>query len=315
MGSSKSDIAVSYDVSNEFFRLWLDESMSYTCGIFDDSPKRAEMPPPGHAPEADGSAGGRAEAAGRSIGERTLEEAQREKHRILAGFAQLDPSKTLLDIGCGWGANLEYQATVTKVKSAHGITLSEAQCAEIRRRGLPNVTAEVCSYLDFKPAVKFDAIISICMMEHIVSPQEAREGKSIPAYRDYFRLAHEWAKPGAYFGLQTILRNFVPRDRKDVKDVGWVTYEIFPGGITPRLEEIIAAVNPYWEVLEVKTRRLDYLKTTWHWRDRLRKNEARIRAQWGDKTYEDYDRYLSTCVRGFEKHYQSLAQYSLKRID
>ena len=64
---------------------------------------------------------------------------------------------------------------------------------------------------------------------------------------------------------------FVPRDRQDVKDVGWVTYEIFPGGITPRLEEIIAAVNPYWEVLEVKTRRLDYMKTTWHWRDRLRR--------------------------------------------
>ena len=315
MGSSKADIAVSYDVSNEFFRLWLDESMSYTCGIFDDSVKRAEMPPPGHVPEADGSAGGRAEAAGRSIGERTLEEAQREKHRILAGFAHLDSSKALLDIGCGWGANLEYQGTVTKVKSAHGITLSEAQCAEIRRRGLPNVTAEVCSYLDFKPATRFDAIISICMMEHIVSPQEAREGKSIPAYRNYFRLAHEWTKPGAYFALQTILRNFVPRDRKDVKDVGWVTYEIFPGGITPRLEEIIAAVNPYWEVLEVKTRRLDYMKTTWHWRDRLRKNEAKIRAQWGDKVFDDYDRYLSTCVRGFEKHYQSLAQYSLKRVD
>jgi cyclopropane-fatty-acyl-phospholipid synthase len=297
MGSSKADIAVSYDVSNEFFRLWLDESMSYTCGIFDDTDGRAEMPPPGHP------------------GERTLEEAQREKHRILARFAHLDHDSSLLDIGCGWGANLEYQATQTRVKQAHGITLSEAQAAEIGRRGLPNVTAEVCSYLDFKPPQKFDAIISICMMEHIVSPQEARDGLSIPAYRNYFRLAHQWAKPGAYFGLQTILRNFVPRDRQDVKDVGWVTYEIFPGGITPRLEEIIAAVNPYWEVLELKTRRLDYMKTTWHWRDRLRKNEARIRAQWGDKVFDDYDRYLSTCVRGFEKHYQSLAQYSLKRID
>src|ERR1041384_7366883 len=117
--------------------------------------------------------------------------------------------------------------------------------------------AEVGSYLHYKPAEKFDAIISICMMEHIVSPQEAREGKSVPAYRNYFRLAHEWTKPGSWFGLQTILRNFVPRDRQDVKDVGWVTYEIFPGGITPRLEVIIAAVNPYWEVMEVKTRRLD----------------------------------------------------------
>ncbi|HEX9576318.1 MAG TPA: class I SAM-dependent methyltransferase [Myxococcales bacterium] len=297
MGSTKKDIAVSYDVSNEFFRLWLDERMNYTCGIFDDSLQRAEMPPPGH------------------LGERSLEQAQLEKLRILSGFAHVGTHSTLLDIGCGWGANLEYQALVNRVKAAHGITLSEAQCEEIRRRNLPGVTASVCSYLDYKPPLKFDAVMSICMMEHIVSPQEAREGKSIPAYRNYFRLVHEWTKPGTYFGLQTILRNFVPRDRQDVKDVGWVTYEIFPGGITPRLEEIIAAVNPYWEVLEVKTRRLDYMKTTWHWRDRLRRNEAKIRAQWGDKTYDDYDRYLSTCVRGFEKHYQSLAQYSLKRID
>src|SRR5207248_11156125 len=129
------------------------------------------------------------------------------------------------------------------------------------------------------------------MMEHIVSPQEARDGKSIPAYRNYFRLAHEWTKPGTYFGLQTILRNFVPRDRKDVKDIGWVTYEIFPGGITPRLEEIIAAVNPYWEVVEVKTRRLHYERTTWEWRKRLRDHEKQIRAQRGDKVYDDDDGY------------------------
>jgi cyclopropane-fatty-acyl-phospholipid synthase len=297
MGSSKADIAVSYDVSNEFFRLWLDERMNYTCGIFDDGSGRMEMPPPGHP------------------GERSLEDAQLAKLQILSGFAHVNERSTVLDIGCGWGANLEYQALVNKVTAAHGITLSEAQCAEIRRRQLPGVTATVCSYLDYKPPVKFDAVISICMMEHIVSPQEARDGKSIPAYRNYFRLAREWTKPGAYFGLQTILRNFVPREKQDVRDVGWVTYEIFPGGITPRLEEIIAAVNPYWEVVEVTTRRLDYLKTTWHWRDRLRKNEARIRAGFGDKVYDDYERYLSTCVRGFEKHYQSLAQYSLKRID
>jgi len=284
LGSSKAEIAVSYDVSNEFFRLWLDERMNYTCGIFD----------------------------GKEI---SLEQAQLEKLRILSGFAHVNEQSTVLDIGCGWGANLEYQSTVNRVKAAHGITLSEAQCAEIHRRQLPNVTASVCSYLDYRPASKFDAVMSICMMEHIVSPAEAREGKSIPAYRNYFHLVHQWTRPGTYFGLQTILRNFVPRERQDVRDVGWVTYEIFPGGITPRLEEIISAVNPYWEVMEVKTRRLDYRQTTWHWRERLRRHESKIRQTWGDKVFDDYDRYLSTCIRGFEKHYQSLAQYSLKRID
>ena len=110
-------------------------------------------------------------------------------------------------------------------------------------------------------------------------------------------------------------RLIVPREPKDVRDIGWVTYAIFPGGVTPRLEEIIAAVNPYWEVKEVRTRRMDYRETCWHWRDRLRKNEKLIKEKWGAQLFEDYDRYLSTCVTGFEKHYQSLAQYSLARID
>ena len=296
MGSSKADIAVSYDVSNEFFRLWLDERMNYTSAVFDD-------------PATPGGARGEVVDP-----EMSLEQAQLNKLRILSDYAHVKPGMTVLDIGCGWGANVEYQALVNKAK-AHGITLSEAQCAEILRRAIPGVTASVCSYLDYRPELKFDAIVSICMMEHIVSPLEAREGKSVAAYRNYFRLAHEWTKPGAYFGLQTILRNFVPRDRQDVRDLGWVTYEIFPGGIVPRLEEIIAAVNPYWEVLEVKARRLHYERTTFLWRERLRKNEAKIRATWGDKVFVDYDRYLSTCVTGFQKHYQSLAQYSLKRID
>src|SRR5262249_54170002 len=138
---------------------------------------------------------------------------------------------------------------------------------------------------------------------------------SVEKYRNYFRLAHKWSRPGASFGLQTILRNRVPRIPKDIQDIGFATYTIFPGGMTPRLEEIVAAVNPYWEVVEIKTRRLHYKRTCEHWRQRLRDHEKLIREKWGDRTFEDYDRYLSTCVRAFEMHYQSLAQYALRRID
>ena len=281
--STKPEVAVSYDVSNEFFRLWLDERMNYTCGVFH--------------------------------GTGSLEQAQMNKLAVLYDYAHMTPDKKVLDIGCGWGANLEYLTTNRGVKEAHGITLSEAQHAEIKRRGLPGVHTQCVSYLDYKPEVKFDAIMSICMIEHVVTPEEARANKQIDLYRNYFRLAHEWSRPGAYFALQTILRNRVPRDRKDVQDVGWVTYKIFPGDITPRLEDIVQAVNPYWEIMEIKTRRLDYAKTCDHWRARLRKNEALIRQKWGNEVYDDYERYLSTCVRAFEMHYQSLAQYSLKRID
>jgi cyclopropane-fatty-acyl-phospholipid synthase len=283
MGSTKQEVQVSYDVSNEFFRLWLDERMNYTCGVFE--------------------------------GTDNLEKAQLNKLNLIHDFAHIAPDKRVLDIGCGWGANIEFLACDKGVRDVHGVTLSSAQYEEIKRRNIPGVTAHCMDFFEYKPTAKFDALTSICMIEHVVSPEEARAGKAVDRYRSYFKKAHELTNKGAWFGLQTILRNFVPRTKDDIRDVGWVTYAIFPGGITPRMEDIVMAVNPYWEIMEVKTRREHYGKTCWHWRDRLRKNEAAIRERWGNQVFEDYDRYLTTCVRSFDKHYQSLAQWSLRRID
>jgi len=289
MGSTQAEVEVSYDVSNEFFRLWLDERMNYTSGIFEDV----------------------------ATGWRTtsLEEAQLRKLAWHHDSARLTPDTRLLDIGCGWGANLEYQAVDRGVREVHGITLSRAQHDEIMRRKLPGVTASVVSYLDYKPARKFDALISICMMEHIASPEQARSGQHLDLYRNYFRLAHEWTNPGSYFSLQAILRNRAPRNRKDIQDIGFCTYKIFPGGMSLRLEDVIMSVTPYWEVMDVKTRRTDYQKTCQHWLDRLVDHKEVVLKKWGRGVYDDYVRYLSTCVHAFDKHYQSLAQYSLRRVD
>jgi cyclopropane-fatty-acyl-phospholipid synthase len=296
MGSTQADVAVSYDVDNEFFRLWLDERMNYTCALFEDKDLETVTP--------DG---------GKPAG--NLEQAQLRKLGWLHDAARLSPDKSVLDIGCGWGANMEYLALSRKVGDVHGITLSPAQHTEIKRRAIPNVTSHCVSYRDYQPDRKFDAIISICMMEHICSPEEARSGKHIEMYRNYFRLAHEWTSPGAWFGLQTILRNRFPRTKKEIQDIGFCTYTIFPGGITPRLEDIVVAVNPYWEIMEVKTRRTDYQKTTQHWLNRLVDHKDVVVKKWGQQVLDDYVRYLSTCVNAFDKHYQSLAQYSLRRID
>lgn len=284
--SNKAEVEVSYDVSNEFFRLWLDERMNYTCGVFD--------------------------------GTDNLEKAQVQKLAFLYDYAHCGPdTKSVLDIGCGWGANIEYLAVDRKIPDVHGITLSTAQHEEIRRRKIPGVTSHCVSYTDYQPPAgkKFDALFSICMMEHVATPEEARTGKHLDLYRNYFRLAREWTRPGAYFAVQTILRNVVPRNRKDLEDIGFCTYKIFPGGISLRMEDIVMSVTPYWEIKEVTTRRIDYMKTCEHWLARLQKNEKLIREKWGNQVYEDYDRYLSTCVRAFDKHYQSLAQWSLKRVD
>ena len=284
MGSNQRQVEVSYDVSNEFFRLWLDEAMFYTSAVFESDSQ-------------------------------TLEAAQRNKMRILSDFAGITAESKVLDIGCGWGSAMEYIARERGAKLVHGVTLSRAQMEEINRRGVPGVEARVQDYRTFETDQRYSALVSICMIDHLCSPEEARAGKALEIYRAYFKKAWELTEPGAKFGLQAILRNRVPRDRKDLAELYWVTHEIFPGGLNPRLEELIAAVNPYWEVVEVHTRRDDYRRTTHEWRRRLRASEAKIRKDFGDQVFVDYDRYLSCCVTSFEKHYSSLSQLRLHRID
>lgn len=287
MGATSEEIQVSYDRGNEFFRLWLDTRMNYTSALFSD------------APGADDS----------------LEVAQVRKLAFLHDAARIERAHRVLDIGCGWGANLEYLAVDRGVKEGHGITLSPAQVEEIRRRKLPGVTVDCVSYADFRPERPFDAVVSIGMLEHVVSPEQARAGQAIEVYRDYFRLAHRFTRPGAYFGLQTIVRDRIPRVSEDVRDLAWVTRTIFPGSLAPRLEDVIVAVAPYWEVRELHARRDDYQRTSEIWRSRLRANEATIRARFGDESFELYDRYLGICVRNFEAGYLSLCRFSLRRRD
>lgn len=284
MGSTKTEVEVSYDVSNDFFKLWLDERMNYTCAVY-ETPTQP------------------------------LEAAQLNKLKILSEFAKVTPNKRVLDIGCGWGACLEYLVTSRGVKDAVGVTLSTAQAEEATRRNLPGARVITADFRQFTSEKPFDALISICMMDHLCSPQEAREGKAIDIYRNFFKKCWQLSAPGAQFGLQAILRNRVPRDKKDLEDLYFCTHVIFPGGLNPRLEDVIQAVNPYWEVMQVNTRREDYGRTTGEWRKRLRDHEKPIRSQWGDKVFDDYDRYLSTCVTAFHKHYSSLAQFELRRID
>jgi cyclopropane-fatty-acyl-phospholipid synthase len=169
-------------------------------------------------------------------------------------------------------------------------------------------------YKDYVPAEKYDALISIEMVDHLCSPAQAREGKAVDLYRTYFQKLHGWVKPGASFGFQAILRNRVPRTRKDLEDLAFTADVIFPGGLNPRLEELIAAVNPYWEVLQLRTQRESYGRTTGEWLNGLRKHAELIKQKWGEEVYRDYERYLDTCVRAFTNHWSSDVQMQLQQI-
>ena len=134
MGSSKADVAVSYDVSNEFFRLWLDERMNYTCGLFDDGPARTptEQRRPGRRPQA---------AAWRRRARRSAAGSSHPRR-----VAHLGRDSSLLDIGCGWGANIEYQSDVTRrAQGARHHALAQAQHAEIERARASGRDREACA--------------------------------------------------------------------------------------------------------------------------------------------------------------------------
>jgi cyclopropane-fatty-acyl-phospholipid synthase len=285
MTSTQAEIDLSYSVSNDFFQLWLDENMHYTSATF-------------------------------SSEKQSLEEAQIAKCRILYDFAEMTPEKLVLDIGCGWGSNLLFHKTAgTKV--AHGITLSTAQCewAATKMR-LPEAYAvKLQDFWKYDPEVKYDALQSIEMVDHVVSPEQANQGLAVELYRNYFKRCWELAKPGAWFGFQAILRDRVPRNKQDLADLKFTADVIFPGGLNPRLEELIMAIRPYWECVEMRTQRESYGKTTGEWLRRLRANEKTIRGQWGDQVFDDYDRYLRTCVKAFESHWSSDVQMKLRRCD
>lgn len=283
MTSTQADIDVSYSVSNEFFELWLDKNMHYTSGAY-------------------------------LKGDETLEQAQINKIRILAEYAEVNENSRVLDIGCGWGSAMDYLANECNAKEVHGITLSTAQLEWVHRRNLPRSKAWLQDYHTYVPEQKYDGLVSIEMIDHLCSPKQAREGKAVEIYRNYFNKLGEWVEPGAHFGFQAILSDRLPRKRKDVEDLAFTANVIFPGGRNPRMEELVQAVRPKWEIIELRTQRMDYRNTTAEWLRRMREHEAYIRKTWGDQLFDDYERYLDVCVRGFDAHWCSDVQMKLKRV-
>ena len=142
----------------------------------------------------------------------------------------------------------------------------------------------------------------------------ANAGQAVDLYRKYFNKMASFTKPGGLFAFQSILRNRVPRNRKDLEDLKFTADIIFPGGLNARIEELIVALSPSWELLELYMRREDYGKTTAEWLRRLRAHEKTIRERWGDQVFVDYDRYLDTCVRAFDAHWSGDVQMKLRRI-
>jgi cyclopropane-fatty-acyl-phospholipid synthase len=281
LGAGSDAIRHHYDVGNEFWQVWLDPTMSYSCAMWD-------------RPDED------------------LEQAQRRKLDFHVAEARAARAARVLDVGCGWGAMLMHLVGCYGVEHAVGLTLSSAQAEYLRPIAPSSVEVLVRSWSDYHPREPFDAIISIGAFEHF-----ARQGLSpdeqIEAYRRFFRACREWLKPGGRLSLQTIAYGDIPRDRH-LRD-RFIVDQIFPESELPRLADIARAAEMELEIERVRNDRGDYVKTLRAWFDRLRARRADAIAASNEEVVVRYERYLRMFAYSMELGAFTLLRLTMRRID
>ncbi|MEM9371006.1 MAG: cyclopropane-fatty-acyl-phospholipid synthase family protein [Pseudomonadota bacterium] len=281
-GENRKFIQFHYDVGDDFYRLFLDPEMQYSCAYF---------------PE----------------GVDTLEDAQVAKLDMICRKLRLKQGERLLDIGCGWGGLVRHAAIHYGVR-AHGITLSEAQAAEARRRiqgdGLSDrVSIEIVDYRDVTG--RFDKIASIGMYEHIGL-------KNIP---HYFAKVRSLMTPDGVFLNHAISRGAKRRNIRFSKRPEQKALQryIFPGGELDDIGHTVAEMErAKLEVHDVEGWRRHYARTTRIWCERLTARREEAEALVGPETYRLWSAYLGGCslafLRGSARIFQTVASQSAKGL-
>ena len=270
--SNHANIGYHYDVSNAFYRLWLDRQLIYSCAYF----------------ATDGT---------------TLDAAQRGKVDHICRKLRLQPGERFLDIGCGWGALLFHAAARYGV-DASGITLSKNQFehvkAEIAARGLVGrVKVELRDYLDLPEDVLYDKIASVGMFEHV----------GITRFPKYFGKIHRVLKPGGFVLNHGITHNVLGAHSLGSGIGDFVEEFVFPGGElahVARVAEGMAAAG--LEVVDAEALREHYAKTLWHWTERLEANADAARALVGEEKFRVWRVYLAGSAHAFDRGWLSLWQ-------
>ena len=261
-----------YGVSNEFYALWLDPMMLYTCAYF-------------------------------RTGEESIELAQLDKLEHICRKLRLQPGERLLDIGCGWGGLVRYAAKNYGVK-ALGITLSESQAAwgreRIRQDGLSSTCrVEVRDYRDLPMSEKFDKITSVGVTEHVPADEQ-------PAY---FARAHSLLRPGGIF-LNHCEVSVDQARRESVgsrvaaklwKRGEFIQRYVFPDArLVPAAHVIASAEQSGLEVRDVESLREHYTLTLRHWIRELERNHDAAVELVGERTYRVWRLYMSAGAQRFD---------------
>jgi cyclopropane-fatty-acyl-phospholipid synthase len=266
MGASSEAIRRHYDLSDEFFQLWLDPEMTYSCALFD--------------------------------GTTDLAEAQRRKldHHIEAAGAA--GAARVLDIGCGWGGLLRRLVGHAGVRNAVGLTLSPSQASWVRSKALPGIEVRQESWRDHKPAKPYDAIISIGAFEHFVHPGIDPAAK-LEAYREFFAWCEKALVSGGRLSLQTIAFT-APPDKTIRERMGFIEDSIFPESELPLIWEPIAAAEGRFELIQLRNDGDHYYRTLRQWERNLAARHAEAAALVGEADVENVHRYLRVSAAAFK---------------
>ncbi|GAB1541046.1 cyclopropane-fatty-acyl-phospholipid synthase family protein [Scytonema sp. NUACC21] len=264
-GGSAAAIQHHYDVSNEFYALWLDSSLTYSSGLWDGSTLDDD-----------------------------LEQSQQKKIDWHLNASGATTGKRLLDIGCGWGALMQRHVSLDPSYSATGLTLSHNQYQHIRSLNIPNIKVCEESWIVHQPTTPYDAIVSIGAFEHFAQP-EAKLEEKVSVYREFFSRCQEWLKPKGKLSLQTIAYGSLSAADKNL----FTQTEIFPDSELPRPGEIFMASDGLFEIKTYRNDRLHYGKTCDLWLRNLRRQRLPIVEQFGEELYRKYEQYLKLAVAGF----------------
>ena len=274
---ARRNIRAHYDLSNDFYGLFLDPSMTYSAALFSDP------------------------AQG-------LEEAQRAKYARLAEWAGLRTGDHVLEIGCGWGGFAEYAAGELGCRVT-GITLSEEQARYARRRlearGLGDrVEIRIVDYRDVEG--RYDAVVSIEMLEAVGHRY----------LDDFFAACDRVLRPGGRVALQTITIPDRVYERYR-RGTDWIRKYIFPGGHLPSLGALQSAMarRSGFVIDRMENVGDHYATTLRHWRRRFWMKVDAVRALgFDDRFVRLWDFYLASCEAAFRQRQIGNAQLQLSRI-
>ena len=272
---SRRNIAAHYDLGNDFYKLWLDPSMTYSAALFKTDTE-------------------------------SLQQAQFNKNQRILEMLNPSPGDHIIEIGCGWGGFAEH-ALQQKDVQIHGVTLSEEQLRWSRNRmqvaGLSK-RADI-SLTDYRDLIsQYDGVVSIEMFEAV--------GEQY--WDTYFETLKRILKPGASVVLQVISIDD-KRFQTYRKQADFIQRYIFPGGMLPSIEALQDKISEQGFVLQEKQLfGPDYARTLRAWQTKFEQSSEQLKALGYDESFQRLWRYyLSYCEGGFEEGSINVGLYKFSK--